>query len=253
MSFRILITNDDGIDAPGIIALTNAVKDLGEIIVVAPENQKSAVSHSLTISRPLRFWKHGNDPTVSKYAVNGTPTDCVKLALSTILDKKPDLVLSGINHGQNTSVNILYSGTLAAATEGMLAGIPSIAFSHSSFDYKTDFSSAGEIAKQISQKILTTGLPNGTLLNVNIPDRYLKELSGINITRTSDSYWDDCYEKRTDPFGRDYYWFAGKYVSNNLGNNTDEYALNHGFVSITPLHFKMTNDLFIDELTNYFK
>jgi 5'-nucleotidase len=198
----------------------------------------------------MPFWKNGKKFGLS---VNGTPSDCVKLAVSALLESKPDLIVSGINHGQNTSVNVIYSGTVSAATEGMLLGIPSIAFSLANFSYKADFSSAEEYAYLIAKNVLRTKIPSDTLINVNIPDLPLEQIKGIKITRQSNSIWEDYYEKREDPFGREYYWFSGNYKIIDNDIEADDVALSNGFVSITPLRLNMTNDKFIKKLKNFEK
>jgi 5'-nucleotidase len=249
----ILVTNDDGIDSPGISALALAMAELGEVVIAAPDRQQSAVGHALTVAQPLRVNRFKREDNLVGYAINGTPADCVKLALSTILKRKPDLVISGINHGHNTSVNILYSGTVSAATEGMLLGIPSIAISLASYDIASKCEAAAIYSKIIARKILEGNpLPHGTLLNVNIPALTYEDIKGIKITRHSNSYWDDFYEKRTDPFGRDYYWFSGIYKITDDGNDSDDVAIMDGYVSITPIHFDFTNHNFKNELDSIF-
>ena len=245
---RILVTNDDGIDSPGIFALVKALNYLGDIFVVAPDRQQSAVGHALTVSNPLRVTSFHRNGEMFGYAVNGTPSDCIKLACSSLLDFSPSLVVSGINHGKNTSVNVLYSGTVSAATEGMLRGIPSLAISLASYNLRSDCSAAGDYAKAIAAKVLETGLPNGTLLNINVPDIDKNDIKGIKFTHQSKSIWDDCYEKRTDPFGRNYYWFSGEYKSADDDPNSDDNAIKDGFISITPLHFEFTNYKYLKEL-----
>ncbi len=242
----ILVSNDDGIDSPGIYALAEAMKELGDVVVAAPDRQQSAVGHSLTVAQPLRITKFKRKKMKGN-AINGTPADCVKLAISSILKRKPDLVISGINHGQNTSVNILYSGTVSAATEGMLLGIPSIAISLASYNLKDDCTIAAGYAKLIAKKLLSNPLPIGTLLNVNVPALSNDTIKGLKITHHSNSSWEDFYEKRIDPFGRDYYWFSGKYIINDDTIDADDVAINEGYVSITPIHFDFTN---YDELTH---
>lgn len=247
----ILVTNDDGIDSPGIYALAEAMKELGEVVVAAPDRQQSAVGHALTVAQPLRITKFKRNKMVGN-AINGTPADCVKIAISAILKRKPDLVISGINHGQNTSVNILYSGTVSAATEGMLLNIPSIAISLASYDFHSDLSVASKYAKTIAKKILNNKPPKGTLINVNVPALPEEKIKGIKITHHSNSCWDDFYEKRVDPFGRDYYWFSGNYKINDDMVDADDVAINEGYVSITPIHFDFTNYSEIENLENIF-
>ena len=249
----ILVTNDDGIDSQGIIALANAMADLGEVVVAAPDRQQSAVGHALTVAQPLRVTRFRRNEKLVGYAVNGTPADCVKITIASILKRKPDLVISGINHGQNTSINILYSGTVSAATEGMLLGIPSIAISLASYDIHSKCDVAAEYATIIAEKLLHDNpLPKGTLLNVNVPALPKESIKGIKITRHSNSYWDDYYEKRTDPFGRDYYWFSGLYKIDDMGLDSDDVAINEGFVSVTPIHFNFTNYEMLPKLESIF-
>ena len=237
----ILVSNDDGIDSPGIYALVKAMSKLGDVVVVAPDRQQSAVGHALTVAQPLRVTKFHRDGEMFGYAINGTPADCVKLAISAILEKKPDLVVSGINHGQNTSINILYSGTVSAATEGFLLGIPSIAVSLASFRPDEDCTVAAEYTREIAEKVLNSDLSKEVLLNVNVPAKPKSEIKGIKITRHSNSVWNDKYEKRIDPFGRSYYWFSGDYNFNDTDPETDDGAVRAGYVSVTPLHYHFTN------------
>lgn len=245
---NILVTNDDGVDAPGIIALAEEMKKLGEIIVVAPDRQQSAVGHSLTMSTPLRATRFSRNGNIPGFAINGTPSDCVKLAISNLLERPPDLLVSGVNHGQNTSINVIYSGTVSAATEGMLVGIPSIAVSLASYSYESDCSVAAEYAGKLAKYLLENKLPEGTLINVNVPDLQKDMIKGIKITKPSRSVWRDSYIKRTDPFGRDYYWFAGEYRADSQDPETDDYALAQGYVSVMPLRFSFINDEFIEEM-----
>jgi 5'-nucleotidase len=238
---KILVTNDDGIDSPGIHALVIALKKVGDVVVVAPDRQQSAVGHALTVSKPLRVTPFHRDGQMWGYAINGTPSDCVKLAISSILGYKPDLVFSGINHGQNTSINIIYSGTVSAATEGMLLGISSVAVSVASYSYSAELEAASEYSAELAKKLLKHSLPNGTLLNVNVPAVLKSDVKGIRITRQSRSYWKDIYEKRTDPMGRDYYWFSGEYNVTDESNEADDVALNNGYISVTPLRLEFTD------------
>ena len=247
----ILVTNDDGIDSPGILALVNALRGLGRIVVVAPDRQQSAVGHALTVMQPLRatpFHRNGED---FGYAVNGTPSDCVKLAVHALLDKRPDIVVSGINHGQNTSVNVLYSGTVSAASEGMLLGIPSIAISLANYRPDADCSVAGKWAARYVGMLIKNPLPNDFLLNINVPALPDDEIKGSRITRQSNSIWADGYEKRTDPFGRDYYWFTGEYKSCDADPNTDDGALLEGYISVTPIYFNFTKEDAMQVLENW--
>lgn len=247
----ILATNDDGIDSEGLYALVKELNQIGNVIVVAPDHQQSAVGHSLSIAKPLRKSKFHRNGVMLGYAINGSPTDCVKLALSTILDKPPDLIVSGINYGQNTSINILYSGTVAAATEGYLVGIPSIAVSLATYDISVDCSYAAFLTKQIIRNYLDFHERFNTLLNLNIPALPKEKIKGIKITKCSNSFWNDKYERRFDPFGREYFWFAGEYCSNDNDPDTDDWALKNGYVSITPIRYSFTDFELMKKLQNW--
>ena len=250
--FKILVTNDDGIDAPGINALALAMQELGEVIVAAPDRQQSAVGHALTVSRPLRVTRVKRNGVIFGFAIDGSPSDCVKIALSNLLEERPDLVISGINHGQNTAINILYSGTVAAATEGMLAGIPSIAISLASHDASLPLDAAAEYAKIVARKLLFSNLKPNFLLNVNVPAIPKEKIRGIKVTKHSSSYWKDTYEMRLDPFGRKYFWFAGEYCIENTDDlETDDAALSNGYVTITPVHFDFTKYDILDKLSAF--
>jgi 5'-nucleotidase len=245
---KILVTNDDGIDSPGLHSLAKAMQSIGEVFIVAPDSQQSAVGHALTIENPLRAYPYHLNGEKLGFAVNGTPSDCVKLAVSSLMDEKPDLVVSGINFGRNTSINIIYSGTVAAATEGMLLGIPSIAFSLDSFSRKSEMETAGYYAGKIVESIMLSVPPKGTLLNVNIPAISKDEVKGVQITQLSKSEWIDKYEKRSDPFGREYFWFSGEYHFEDKDLQTDDFAIKSGYISITPIEFNFINSKFIDTL-----
>lgn len=236
----ILITNDDGITAPGIRALVEAVKDLGEIVIVAPDSPQSAMGHAVTISKPLRLDKTNHFGEISSYQCSGTPADCVKLAVDKILHRKPDLLLSGINHGSNSSINVIYSGTMSAAVEGAIEGIPSAGFSLCDFSYTADFTLASQIVKKVAKSILENGLPNGVLLNVNVPKIEPELYKGIKICRQALAKWEEDFDQRVDPNGRTYYWLTGKFVNYDKGIDTDEWAIENGFVSIVPVQFDLT-------------
>lgn len=253
MAPRILITNDDGIDSPGILALVRSLKKLGEIFVVAPDRQQSAVGHALTVSDPLRATPFHRNGEMFGFAINGTPSDCVKLAISSLMDSRPDLLVSGINHGQNTSINVLYSGTVSAATEGMLIGIPSIAVSLDSYSNLSDCTVAAEYAAVIAEKVLVNKLPERTLLNVNVPSINKSMIKGMKVTSLSGNIWNDKYEKRIDPFGRAYYWFAGQLESIDDNPDTDYIALRDKYVSITPIKYKFINDNYLSEMKYIFR
>jgi 5'-nucleotidase len=216
----ILVTNDDGITAPGIAALVAAVKPFGEVVVVAPDSPQSGMGHAVTIAKPLRL-----DPVrvfkgIACYQTSGTPADCVKLAVSKVLKQKPDLVVSGINHGSNSSINVIYSGTMSAAVEAAIEGIPAVGFSLTNYSHQADMSAAGKIAKQIVRLMLNDPLPMGTLLNVNIPYLPMEKLKGIRICRQAMAKWEEEFDERIDPNGRKYYWLTGKFRNYDKGDDT---------------------------------
>ncbi len=246
----ILVSNDDGIYSPGIFALYNAMKQVGEAWVVAPDSERSAVGHAITISDPLRVWEYEKNGEFFGYAVNGTPADCVKIGVKAIINEKPDLVVSGINQGPNTAINVMYSGTVSAATEGTLMGIPSIAFSLTSFKSK-DFNFAAEFAIYLAQKVLEKGLPNGTLLNVNIPPLPKEEIKGVKITRQGRARYEEYFEKRVDPMNRSYYWLTGKKLLLDSAPDIDDVAVMDNFIAITPIQFDLTDYKAIEDLKNW--
>ncbi|MDZ4745555.1 MAG: 5'/3'-nucleotidase SurE [bacterium] len=237
----ILVTNDDGIDSPGIQALVQAMSRIGRVIVVAPDRQQSAVGHALTVSSPLRATPFYREGTMLGYAINGTPADCVKLAVSTLLEERPSMVISGINHGSNTSVNAIYSGTVSAATEGTLMGIPSMAVSLDSFNQASDMTLAAEVAHSVASRLCDLGLPAGTLLNVNVPHITRDAFKGLRVTRQGRSVWNDSYDVRKDPQGQPYYWLTGDFVSLEPLPDADDLAVAEGWAAITPLHHELTN------------
>ncbi len=236
----ILVTNDDGITAPGLHALVEAVKNLGDITVVAPDSPQSGMGHAITINNPLRLDKvdlHGGH---NWYQCSGTPVDCVKLAIDKILHRKPDLCVSGINHGSNSSINVIYSGTMSAAMEGAIEGIPSIGFSLLDYSLDADFTAAKKYAELIAQNVLKNGLPGGTLLNVNIPNLQIKSLKGVKVCRQANAKWIEEFDERLDPNKRKYYWLTGKFINNDKGQDTDEWALANGYISLVPVQFDFT-------------
>ncbi len=236
----ILVSNDDGIDAPGIYALAQELKKIGNVTVVAPDEQRSAVGHAITMNYPLRLKKFCKNGKFFGYAVDGTPADCVKLAASKVLNKKPDLLVSGINHGSNTAINIIYSGTVSAATEGTIIGIPSIAVSLTTYD-KADFRYAAKFSRQLASYILKHSIPKDTLLNVNIPHLKEKEIQGIRITRQGKSRWDDTFDVRRDPNNKEYFWLTGKLDVVDSSEDTDLISIFQKYVSVTPIHFDLTD------------
>jgi 5'-nucleotidase len=237
----ILVSNDDGYDSPGIHALVTSLRRLGEVVVVAPATQQSAVGHAITVQQPLRARRIERGPHFRGWAVEGTPADSVKLGVTTLLGRKPDLVVSGINHGMNTSINVIYSGTVSAATEGAILGIPSIAVSHASHAQDSDVRAAASFARTLAAEVLRRGLPAGTLLNVNVPNVPPEDIAGARITRQGRSWWDDGFETRKDPVGREYYWLVGTYVW-DTDTLADDSALQENYISVTPLHYNLTDN-----------
>lgn len=236
----ILVTNDDGITAPGLEALAQVMSSIGEVVIVAPDSPQSAMGHAITINRPLRLDKVNLHGPLTAYQCSGTPVDCVKLAVNKILNRKPDLLVSGINHGSNSSINVIYSGTMSAAMEGAIEGIPSIGFSLLNFSLDADFNAAKHYVKIITQNILKIGLPINTLLNVNIPSLAIKKIKGVRICRQANAKWQEEFDERIDPNKRKYYWLTGKFVNMDKGDDTDEWALKQGYVSVVPVQFDFT-------------
>jgi len=236
----ILVTNDDGIHAPGLLALVKSMREFGNIIVVAPDKPQSGMGHAITIFDPLRLEEIKLTNGVKAYECSGTPVDCVKLATNQILHKKPDLIVSGINHGSNSSTNVIYSGTMSAAIEGAIEHIPSIGFSlvHESSDQ--DLEVAQKYVNIITKKVIENGLPDGTCLNVNIPSLSDEEILGIKICRQASARWEEEFEAKDDPRGEKYYWLTGKFVNYDKGTDTDEWALANQYVSVVPVQFDLT-------------
>jgi 5'-nucleotidase len=249
----ILLCNDDGITAQGIQALATALDGIGEICVVAPESEQSAAGHAITVRDPVRA--HEVDFSVPSgsipaWAVSGTPTDSIKLACHELLDERPSLVVSGINHGPNTAVNVLYSGTVSAATEASTLGIDSVAVSLCDWSSE-DFSGAKFWSRRIVRQVLRSGLPRGVLLNVNVPAVPADDLEGVAVTRQARSRWEEGFDARTDPAGRPYFWLAGTFVDLDDGPETDTAAVEDGYVSVTPIKPDMTAHGVIDELREW--
>lgn len=238
----ILVTNDDDITAPGIHALVEAVRPLGKVVVVAPDRAQSGMGHAITIGVPLRLNKvdlFGKG--IEAYQCSGTPVDCVKLARDKILHGPPDICLSGINHGANHSINIIYSGTMSAAMEAAIEDIPSIGFSYLDYSYEADFTLSKKIAFQLTKKVLQAKLPQHVLLNVNIPQVAENQLKGIKICRQANAKWVEEFDERHDPHGKKYYWLTGRFENLDEGDDTDVHALEEGYVSVVPVQFDLTN------------
>lgn len=248
----ILVTNDDGITAPGIRALIAVMSEIGHVVVVAPDKPQSAMGHAITINNTLYLHKiSAEGAAITEYHCSGTPVDCVKLAVNEILKTKPDLCVSGINHGSNSSINVIYSGTMSAAVEAGIEGIPAIGFSLLDYDWNADFEPAKAYIKKIALEVLANGLPKGVVLNVNIPKLAATELKGIKIARQAHALWVEKFDKRQTPHGKDYYWLTGEFVNQDKGTDTDEWALANGYVSVVPVHFDLTAHHAIQELNDW--
>ena len=246
----ILVTNDDGITAPGLRTLIHIMNEIGEVVVVAPDSPQSGMGHAITISDTLYCKKEKIDDGPQKeYSISGTPADCVKFAVREILHKKPDLCVSGINHGANSSINVIYSGTMSAAVEAGLEGIKSIGFSLLDYSWDADFSACKDYIRKISLNLLKEKNEN-LILNVNFPSN-TKKFRGIKVCRQAKGYWEDTYDKRVSPLGKEYYWLTGKFVNQEDSKETDEWALSQGYVSLVPISFDMTSHQDIDKLKNW--
>ena len=237
----ILVTNDDGISAPGLRMLISIAKEFGEVVVVAPDSPQSGKGHAITVNNTLYLNKVDIDPEVSlEYSCSGTPVDCVKMAVHEILNKKPDLCVSGINHGSNSSINVIYSGTMSAALEAGIEGIPAVGFSLSDFDWNADFEPTKKYVRKIIRNVLENGLPKDVVLNVNFPKIKEEEIKGLKICRQAKAMWIERFDKRTSPHNREYYWLTGEFVNYDKGEDTDEWALSNGYVSVVPVQFDLT-------------
>ena len=238
----ILATNDDGYQAKGFNSLIEAVKPLGKVYAVAPIEAQSGMSHAITVKYPLRIRKIREEENLVVIAVYGTPVDCVKLAINQLLPRKPDLIVSGINHGSNSSTSILYSGTMGAALEGSVNMIPSIGFSNINFDHEADFGVATKYSRLITEKVIQNGLPKNICLNVNFPDIPEEKIAGIKICRQTMGYWREEFDKRLDPIGREYFWLTGFYYNHEPdAEDTDEWALKNNYISIVPVQTDLTS------------
>jgi 5'-nucleotidase len=248
----ILITNDDGITAPGIRTLIEVMTQLGDVIVVAPDKPQSAMGHAITVNNTLYLNKISKEnDVVTEYSCSGTPADCVKIAVSEILHQKPDLCVSGINHGSNSSINVIYSGTMSAAVEAGIEGIPSIGFSLCDYSWNANFDAIKNYVKKIAEEVLKNKLPDGVILNVNFPKLEEKDIKGIKICRQAKAIWEERFDKRQTPMGKDYYWLTGEFINHDKGEDTDEFALANGFVSIVPVQYDLTAHHAIQQLNNW--
>lgn len=248
----ILVTNDDGIVAPGIKALISVMKTIGDVVVVAPDSPQSAMGHAITINSTLHIDKINlDDEVLSAYSCSGTPVDCVKLGVHEILKRKPDICVSGINHGSNSSINVIYSGTMSAAVEAGIEGIPAIGFSLLDYNWNADFEAVKDFVKTITLQVLQNGLPKGVVLNVNFPKRKKEDIQGIKICRQAKASWVEEFDKRTNPQGKEYYWLTGQFINEDSGDDTDEWALANGYVSVVPVQFDLTAHDAIDNLKTW--
>ncbi|MDT8414318.1 MAG: 5'/3'-nucleotidase SurE [Flavobacteriaceae bacterium] len=248
----ILVTNDDGITAPGIRALIAVLNNIGDVVVVAPDSPQSAMGHAITINSTLYMSPVNIDegPQI-EYTCSGTAADCVKLAVNQILNRRPDICVSGINHGSNSSINVIYSGTMSAALEAGIEGIPAIGFSLLDYNWEADFEASKPFVEKITRLVLEQGLPKSVVLNVNIPKLKKEEIKGIKICRQAKAQWKEQFDKRTNPQGRDYYWLTGEFVLEDHGEDTDEWALRNGYVSVVPVQYDLTAHFAIQHLNEW--
>ncbi len=245
---KILVTNDDGITAPGIRALVSFMNEIGDVTVVAPNSPQSGKGHAITINSTLTFEEITLEGPQRDYSLSGTPVDCVKFALDKILDYKPDLVVSGINHGANNSINVIYSGTMSAAVEAGVEGLQAIGFSLLDYNWDADFSQSKEFIQDIVRKILANPLPQGIVLNVNIPKLPAEEIKGIRVCKQADAKWEENFDERINPHGKKYYWLTGYFNNMDSSPDADENALSNGYVSVVPVKFDLTAYEYIDVL-----
>ena len=248
----ILVTNDDGITAPGIRALISVMSEIGTVIVVAPDKPQSAMGHAITLNSTLFINKVSEEnAAITEYSCSGTPVDCVKLAVNEILHRKPDLCVSGINHGSNSSINVIYSGTMSAAVEAGIEGIPAIGFSLLDYGWNADFDAIKSSIRKITLEVLEKGMPENVVFNVNFPKLKENEIKGIKICRQAKAIWMEKFDKRITPQGKDYYWLTGEFVNQDKGEDTDEWALENGYISVVPVQFDLTAHHTIQQLNTW--
>ncbi len=247
----ILITNDDGIHAPGLRKLIEIARQFGDVAVVAPDKPQSGMSHAITVSSPLRLFKQDEGDGYVEYSCNGTPVDAVKLGEQIVLGEKPTLVLSGINHGSNASVNVVYSGTMAAVIEATIDGIPAIGFSLNDYSRNADFSAVDDYIKTIITNVLKNGLPEGTCLNVNFPAVPKKDIKGIKVCRQAKGRWAEEFDERLDPHKRRYFWLTGVFEDGDTSPDTDSMALANNYVAVVPVHYDLTAHKAIREIEKW--
>lgn len=247
----ILVTNDDGITSRGIKKLVEIASKIGEVLVVAPDSPQSGMGHAITVGEPLRFRKNRLFDGIEAYECSGTPADCVKIAKHQVAKGRTfDLVLSGINHGSNTSISVLYSGTMSAAIEGAIEGTPAIGFSLCDYATKADMSHLDEHLTSIINQALDKGIPKGIALNVNIPPKQNEEIKGLKICRQANARWEEDFEQRLDPYGREYYWMLGNFINHDKGEDNDEWAIANNYISIVPCQFDLTGYYAINQLND---
>jgi 5'-nucleotidase len=246
----ILVSNDDGITSRGIRKLVELMQQLGDVVVVAPDSPQSGMGHAITVGDTLRLTENNIfGDKVQAYECSGTPADCVKLAKHHVLkDRQPDLVVSGINHGSNSSISVLYSGTMSAAIEGAIEGLPSIGFSLCDFSPKADMSHVDEYVLKVASETLEKGMPKGIALNVNFPHKQKESIRGMKVCRQANAKWEEEFDQRMDPNGREYYWMVGNFVNHDKGEDNDEWALANNYVSIVPCQFDLTGHYAIKHL-----
>ncbi len=247
----ILVTNDDGVDAPGIRTLIEVMRKIGNVVVVAPDGPRSAMGHAITVATPLRVKLLHEQDGYREFSCTGTPVDCVKLGVKIVMRRKPDLIVSGINHGSNASINVIYSGTMAAVFEAAIDKIPAIGFSLDDYSHHADFSHTKEYVENITRAVLAKGLPEGVCLNVNIPKISAEEIRGVKICRQANGSWVEEFDERVDPRGRDYYWITGVFSNTDHHDGTDTWALEHNYVAVVPMKFDFTDYGMIDKLFDY--
>lgn len=248
----ILVTNDDGITAPGIRTLISVMNELGDVIVVAPDSPQSGMGHAITLDSTIYCDAITIDEGPQlEYRCSGTPADCVKMAISEILNKKPDLCVSGVNHGSNSSINVIYSGTMSAAVEAGIEGIPAIGFSLLDYSWNAKFDHLRAAIKKIAENVLERGLPDGVVLNVNFPKVESKKFKGIKICRQARANWVEEFDKRVNPQGKEYYWLTGKFINLDNGEDTDLWSLKNGYIAIVPVGFDMTAHHFLPTLNQW--
>jgi len=246
----LLLTNDDGVQALGLINLIDAIRPLGEIVVIAPDGPRSGMSSTITYINPIRAALVKKEEDLTIYSCTGTPVDCVKLGVNKLLDRKPDLLLSGINHGSNAAISVIYSGTIGAAFEGCIVGIPSVGISLTDHSPRADFSQAAKYGKRVAEKILATGLPEGICLNLNVPN--IPDVKGLKVCSQTKGRWTKEYVEMKDPIGRTVYWLTGEFLNKEPENNfNDEWALNQGYAALVPLRINMTDYSFLEKIKDW--